>query len=208
MHPPDVDAYLADGCGRCDLHHTPECKVHRWPAVLVALRERALAAGLREEIKWGCPCYSVPGGGNVAMVSAYKEFACVSFFKGSLLADPEGRLEAPGPNSQAARLYKFTDVAQVHAARSAIDGFFAAAVELERRGARVEFARTPEPVPAELQACLDADASLAAAYAALTPGRQRSHVLHVAGAKTEAGRQARAARCAEKIREGKGFLDR
>lgn len=202
-----VDAYLVEGCGRCDHFRTPECKVHRWTAELVALRALVLGTGLREEMKWGNPCYTLDGG-NVLMVAAFKEFACLSFFKGALLPDPAGLLEAPGPNSQAARLVKFTSSAAVEQHREAAVALVRAAIEVERSGAKVEFARSPEPVPEELQARLDADPTLQAAFAALSPGRQRSHILHVSGAKTPAARQSRAGKCVEKILQGKGFLDR
>ena len=34
-----VESYLAEGCGRCELFQTPECKVHAWSEVSF---ERAL----------------------------------------------------------------------------------------------------------------------------------------------------------------------
>jgi len=207
VSPVDVDAYLAEGCGRCDRYQTPECKVHRWQEVLVALRALARAAGLREEVKWGSPCYSLDGK-NVLMVAAYNEFACISFFKGTLLVDDADLLESPGPNSQAVRLVKFTSLAAFAAQRAAVVALVEQAMALARTGAKVVFAPAPEPVPEELQAVLDADPELADAFAALTPGRQRSHILHVSGAKQVASRQGRAEKCAEKIRAGKGFLDR
>lgn len=207
MNTTSVDAWLADGCGRCDKYQTPDCKVHRWPDILVALRALVLETGLSEEMKWGNPCYTLDGK-NVLMVAAFNDFACLSFFKGALLTDDQGLLEAPGPNSQAARLLKFTALDQVHAHRAVATRLVLQAIELERAGARVEFHRGPLDVPAELQALLDADPTLQAAFDALTPGRQRSHVIHVDGAKTPAARGARAGRCVEKIRAGKGFLDR
>lgn len=207
MLPETADAYLADGCGRCDQYQTPTCKVHTWHNELVGLRALALATGMREEVKWGSPCYTLDGG-NVVMVTAFREFACLSFFKGTLLDDPQGLLEAPGPNSQAMRLLKVRSVEELAARQDAARAFLAQAVELERAGAKVEMGARVEPVPDELQALLDADPALAAAFAALTPGRRRSHVLHVAGAKSVAARSGRAEKCAEKIRAGKGFLDR
>lgn len=207
MNTGTVDDYLAEGCGRCDLYRTPGCKVHRWQDSLVALRAEVLAAGLEEHLKWGCPCYTVDGK-NVLMVTAYKEFACVSFFAGALLRDDEGRLESPGPNSQAARLFKFRSAAEVEARRAQLRGFIEQAAALSRAGARVQFARTADPEPEELTALLDGDPGLRAAFDALTPGRQRSHVIYVSGAKQSASRQARADRCVPKILAGKGFLDR
>lgn len=208
MNTSTVESYLADGCGRCDQYQTPSCKVHRWQGELVELRTQLRTMGLDEELKWGSPTYSLPGAGNVLMLSAYKEFACVSFFKGSLLSDPEGRLQSPGPNSQAARLLSFRSVEEARERRGHTLALVEQAIALERTGAKVAFARSPGVVPAELQELLDADPALAAAFAALTPGRQRSHILHVDGAKTAPARRSRAGKCVEKIRAGKGFLDR
>jgi hypothetical protein len=60
----------------------------------------------------------------------------------------------------------------------------------------------------ELQNRLDGDAELAAAFAALTPGRQREYNFHVSGAKQAATRERRIDRCVPKILAGKGFRDR
>jgi len=40
---------------------------------------------------------------NILLVSALKEYAAITFFKGALLGDPQRILVAPGPNSQSAR---------------------------------------------------------------------------------------------------------
>ena len=65
-----------------------------------------------------------------------------------------------------------------------------------------------EPVPDELVRLLSSQPELQAAFDALTPGRQRSHILHISGAKQAKTRAARAERCAAKIRSGKGFNER
>ena len=66
----------------------------------------------------------------------------------------------------------------------------------------------PEPLPDELATRLADDPALARAFAALTPGRQRSHVLHVRGAKQTETRARRAAQCAAEILAGRGFRER
>ncbi|MBT8217182.1 MAG: DUF1801 domain-containing protein, partial [Acidimicrobiia bacterium] len=66
---------------------------------MAALRPMLLGAGLTEEIKWGKPCYSHDGK-NVVIVQEMSEFLALMFFKGALLADPEGVLEEQGPNSR------------------------------------------------------------------------------------------------------------
>ena len=203
----DVDVYLAEGCGRCPLGGTPGCKVHSWTAELKALRRIVLDCGLTEEVKWGVPCYSHKGG-NVVIVSAFKEYASISFFKGSLMKDPQNLLHSPGENSQATRLFKFTSVKEILTNESAIQQYLYEAIEVEKAGLKVAFKKNRDPVPEELQDQLDKDPALKAAFEALTPGRQRSYILHVSQAKQSETRMARIEKCIPKIMEGKGFHDR
>jgi uncharacterized protein YdeI (YjbR/CyaY-like superfamily) len=207
MNTGSVESYFADGCGRCDLYRTPQCKVHRWAEPLVALRALLQTTELSETMKWGSPCYTVDGT-NVLMLTSYKDFCCLSFFRGALLTDPDGLLVPPGPNSQAGRLLKFTSIDDVHAQRDAALRFVEEAIALTRAGTKVAFAKNPEPMPEELQAALDADPTLQDAFDALTPGRQRSYILHVGGAKQAKTRVSRAGKVGPKIRSGKGFNER
>lgn len=207
MNTAGFDVWLTDGCGRCDLYQTPDCKVLRWTAPLLALRALVRASGMVEEMKWGSPCYTLDGQ-NVVMIGALKDACVLSFFKGALLVDPTGSLEAPGPNSQAARQLKFRSADEVTRRAADIAALLAQAIDVERSGRKVEFARSPEPVPDELAAALDADPAVRAAFDRLTPGRQRSHILHVIGAKQASTRADRARKCVPKILAGKGFLDR
>ncbi len=133
-----IDAYLADGCGRCPLGGTPECKVHNWDKELKLLRKLVLSCGLTEELKWKVPCYTLDGK-NVLIVSAFKEYASISFFKGALLADPHGILSQAGENSQAARLVRFTSTKEIQAREAVLKETIQQAIELERSGAKVDF---------------------------------------------------------------------
>jgi len=203
---PRVDTYLIDGCMRCPLGATPQCKVLPWREELVALRQLALASGLSEELKWGVPCYTWQGK-NVAIVSAFKEYASLSFFKGALLQDPQALLVQQGPHSQAARLLKFTALDQVLAQEAAIQAFLQEAIALEKAGAQVDFKSAPEPLPAELLAHFEADAALESAFFALTPGRQRGYIIHFSQPKRSETRHARIEKCKTQILQGIGFRD-
>lgn len=207
MNTTSVDAYLQDGCGRCDDYQTPRCKVHLWTPMLVELRTLALAAGLTETMKWGSPCYTV-GGKNVSMILSFREACGLSFFKGALITDPDGVLERTGPNSNAGRYVKLRSMEDLAARRAQITGFLDQAVALERQGAKVAPRTEREPLPEELGRRMEADPALHAAWDALTPGRQRSHILHVSGAKQADTRDRRAERCAADILEGRGFNER
>lgn len=207
MHNESVERFLADGCGRCEHFQTPQCKVHRWTEELVELRGILGATQLEETMKWGSPCYTLDGK-NVVMLTAMREWCGLSFFKGSLIPDEAGRLVAPGKNSQAARTLRFTSRREVRAERAMTMDYLERAIEIERSGARVKFAASPGDLPAELERVLDGDAELRSAWGRLTPGRQRSHILHVSGAKQAKTRTSRAAKSRPKILAGKGFNER
>ncbi len=207
MNNTDFESYVTEGCGRCEHFRTPACKVHPWADVLRALRGPMLEAGLVEEMKWGMPCYTLDGQ-NVAMVSAFKARCVISFFKGFALSDPSGALTTAGPNSRVARLLEFRSLDEVAAQRDVIRGFVAQAMALARSGVELKPEPAQEPMPEELEQALAADPALAQAFDGLTPGRQRSFVLYVGGAKQAATRVKRAARCAPKIMAGKGYNER
>ena len=107
-----ADAYFKEGCGRCPLGGTLDCKVNNWKQELEILRKIILECGLVEESKWGVPCYTYQSH-NILVLSAFKGYASVSFFKGALLNDSQKILSKPGENTQAARLIKFTNTTEV-----------------------------------------------------------------------------------------------
>lgn len=207
MNTTDVDSYLRDGCGRCRHYRTPACKVHRWTPALVALRALLRASGLTETLKWGSPCYTLDDK-NVVMLAAFVDHCALTFFRGAELPDPDGVLEPPGPNSRHARMLRFRAGDDVGARRALVQRLLQQAIALQQAGARPRRPAEAEPVPAELQRRLDDDAGLRRAFAALTPGRRRSHVLHVAGAKQAATRARRAEACAPVILAGRGWNER
>jgi len=97
---------------------------------------------------------------------------------------------------------------EFEARRKPTGALIAQAIELQRQDATVPKRSGTEPVPDELARLLSSQPELQAAFDALTPGRQRSHILHISGAKQAKTRAARAERCAAKIRSGKGFNER
>jgi uncharacterized protein YdeI (YjbR/CyaY-like superfamily) len=207
MNTESVDAFLRDGCGRCDKYRTPACKVHQWSALLVALRALLRDAGLAEELKWGHPCYAADGH-NVALLGAWKDRCTLSFVEGAALADDDGLLEVPGPNSHRARLVAFRSVEELEARREGVGRLLSQAIALAREGRTVAPRAERDPVPEELERVLAAAPAVRAAFDALTPGRQRSHVLFVTGAKGAATRARRAERCATEILAGRGWQER
>ena len=207
MNNANADSFLADGCGRCSKFKTPACKALIWNKPLVALRATLLASGLTEEMKWGFPCYTL-GGKNVAMLMALKDHCGVSFFRGAELKAAEGLLESAGENSQASTQFRFRSLQEVQAQQGVLVTLLDEAIQLERAGAKKRVAAPEMAMAEELALLLAADAALHAAWEALTPGRRRSHLLHIKGAKQAETRQRRAEGCSSFILDGRGFNER
>jgi uncharacterized protein YdeI (YjbR/CyaY-like superfamily) len=202
-----VDLYLEEGCGRCSLYRTPQCKVHNWPEELKQLRRIVLDCGLEETYKWSQPCYMFQKK-NILLVSALKEYAALAFFKGALLGDPEKILIAPGPNSQSARQIRFTSVKQIMEMESVLKAYVFEAIEVEKLGLKVRFKEELEPIPEELQQRFEDLPELRSAFESLTPGKQRGYLLHFSQPKQSKTRESRIDKSMVKIFNGKGLNDR
>jgi uncharacterized protein YdeI (YjbR/CyaY-like superfamily) len=178
----------------------------KWPEEMAAIRALLLGCGLSEDIKWGKPCFSKESS-NIAILQEMSAFLSLMFFKGALLTDPKGVLVEQGPNSRSAKRIEFTTVDDVTRLSKTLKAFVNEAIEVERSGITVGPA--PELVLVdELQARLDGDPVISAAFASLTPGRRREYNLHIADAKQSKTRITRIDACLPKILAGKGFRDR
>ncbi len=182
-------------------------EARHWRPELQALREILRDMPLEETFKWRGPCY-VAHGGNVGVPFGFRDRCAFSFFKGTLLSDRSGRLAPAGPNSRAAKLFLIPSVAALQEDEPALRAFLTAAIALEKEGRKVAFEKDDLEAPAELTAALGADPALAAAFAALTPGRRRAYILNISQAKQSATRTARVAKHSPRILAGKGLQDR
>jgi uncharacterized protein YdeI (YjbR/CyaY-like superfamily) len=143
---------------------------------------------------------------NVTIVIPLKDACALSFFKGALLNDPKHILRKIGEHAQAGRWIKFTSLKEITAMQSILSNYIYEAIEVEESGKKVTPKKASEyGVPEELQARLDAAPELRAAFEALTPGRRKSYIFHVSGAKQVKTRAARAERCVPNILSGRGF---
>jgi uncharacterized protein YdeI (YjbR/CyaY-like superfamily) len=200
-----VDEYLAEGCGRCKLAGTPQCKVHNWTAELRLLRNLVLECGLVEERKWGVPTYTHQGK-NILIVAAFKEYCCMSFFKGSLLQNTYGLLVAQGQNAPAGRMIKCTHPEDILKNASHIKAHIFEAIELENAGRKVNSKPvTVSDVPQELLEAFAKEPELKIAFEHLTQGKKRGYLIHFNGAKQSSTRHTRIQKCIPLILQGKGI---
>lgn len=174
---PKVDKYLIDGCMRCRFGGTPECKVNNWRVELETLRQIVLACGLTEEVKWGVPCYTCEQK-NILLISALKNYCCLSFFKGSLLKDTHNILLKQGENSQVARIIKFNNPTQIIEQQAIIKEYIIEAAALEKSGEKVVLKENPEPIPNEFLEKFNEYHELKQAFLGLTSGRQRGYIIY------------------------------
>jgi uncharacterized protein YdeI (YjbR/CyaY-like superfamily) len=177
----------------------------KWQKEGGRLRKIALDCGLTEETKWGKPCFTYQRK-NLAIIIPLKDTCAFSFFKGALLHDHEHILKKAGEHTQSGRWIKFTSAKEIAALQSILRNYIYEAIKLEESGKKVIFKKASEyAVPEELQAKLNEAPKLRAAFKALTPGRRKSYIFHISGAKQAKTRVARAQRCAPMILRGRGF---
>jgi uncharacterized protein YdeI (YjbR/CyaY-like superfamily) len=190
---PKVDAFLK--------------RQDKWRAAFEKLRAILLDAGLTEELKWGQPCYALDGK-NVALIHGFKEYCAILFPKGVLLRDPKGVLIQQTKNVQAARQIRFTSVQEVTKLEKTVKAYLRDAIEIERAGLKVQLKKTEEfELPEEFDSKLAANAKLKAAFAALTPGRQRAYIFHFSQPKLSKTRVARVEKHVPRILKGLGLDD-
>lgn len=210
----DINIYFEDGCGRCPLFATPQCKVHNWTEELKLLRSIILECGLTEEMKWGVPCYTMQLPNekketNVLILAAFKDYCSISFFKGSLLQDSKGLLDKRSENTQGERFFRITNIDNLRVIAADIKAYIFEAIEVEKAGLTIASKPvTASDYPEEFEQKLHDFPALKAAFDALTPGRQKGYILHFSQPKQSKTRLARIEKCLPKIFSGKGFFDR
>jgi uncharacterized protein YdeI (YjbR/CyaY-like superfamily) len=188
---PELDTYFSEAT--------------KWYGELNKLRTIVLGCGLAEDMKWRQPCYTF-NNGVVLLISPFKEYCALAFFKGTLLKDSSGILVAPGENSQAVRQARFTSVREIVELEPVLQSYIHEAIEIEKSGLKVT--RNPNlSIPKEFQKKLDEAPALKTAFEALTPGRRRAYLMHFSQPKQSKTREARIEKCLPQILAGKGPND-
>src|ERR1700761_1077832 len=166
-------------------------KLKKWQEESEKLRAIVLEFPLTEELKWGEPCYTFSGK-NVVLIGGFKDYCSLMFFKGALLDDPHGILVTPGA-VQAGRQIRFRNLKEITAMEKILKTYIYQAIEVEQAGLQVKMKKHSDyKIPPELQSRLDKNPALKTAFEALTPGRQRGYMLHIARPKQARTREAKA----------------
>jgi uncharacterized protein YdeI (YjbR/CyaY-like superfamily) len=182
-------------------------KAEKWQEEIEQLRLIVLGCGLTEELKWGCPCYTLQKK-NIVLIHVFKEYCALLFMKGVLLKDEHQILIQQTEHVQVARQIRFTNIREIIKLKSVLKAYINEAVEVEKAGIKVEVKTKPKLLyPAELQHELDTNAAFKKAFEMLTPGRQRAYNLFFSAAKQSKTREERVRKCLPQILKGKGLND-
>lgn len=178
-----------------------------WKEEYGQLRKIILSCGLTEELKWGCPCYTVDDS-NVVLIHGFKDYCALLFHKGVLLKDPKRLMIQQTENVQSARQMRFTHLDQITDMESVIKAYVKEAVKIEKAGTKVTMKKTSEfKMPVEFKKVLDTTPKVRKAFDALTPGRQRGYLLYFSSAKLAKTRDERIKKYVPMILKGKGLED-
>lgn len=182
-------------------------KPGKWQEEYAKLRIIALGCKLTEDLKWGCPCYTL-GDKNIVLIHGFKEYCAYLFFKGSLLKDESGILIQQTPHVQVPRQIRFRNTKEITKLTPILKAYIKEAMEVEKLGVKAVVKTTAEyKMPEELKDRLDEDKNLKKAFYALTPGRQRGYMYFIGQAKQSATRAARVEKYIPQILAGKGIDD-
>jgi len=182
-------------------------KTTRWQEEYGKLRIICLDCGLTEELKWGCPCYSL-NKKNIVLIHGFKGYCALMFFKGALLDDTNSVMTQQTKDVQSVRQMRFTSLMEIVDLEPVIKAYIFEAIEVEKAGLKVALKTTADfDVPAEFQSKLDHIPALKAAFDALTPGRQRGYLFYFSQAKQSKTREARVEKYIPQILNGNGLED-
>ncbi|WP_375207201.1 YdeI/OmpD-associated family protein [Hyphococcus sp.] len=179
----------------------------KWREELLALRKILVSTGLKEELKWGSPFYTLDGK-HIVGLTAFKNFFCLWFPQGALLKDEKKLLiNAQEGVTRAQRQWRMTGAKDIKPA--VIKAYVKEAAALAREGKEIKPKRKGAlVVPAELKTALASNKRASAAFEKLTPGKRREYADYIAEAKQAATKERRLKKILPMIAAGAGLNDK
>ena len=171
------------------------------------LREILRSTELKEEVKWGGPCYT-HAGKNVVGIGAFNSYFGLWFHQGALLADKKAVLiNAQEGKTKALRQWRMHSASDIKP--SIMKSYVKEAIRLVDEGKAIRPDRAkPVVVTPELQNAMQKTKGAIAAFRELRPGLQREYADFVANAKREDTRSRRIEKVLPMIVAGIGLNDK
>lgn len=181
-------------------------KEHLWPGGLDALKTIINTTGLVETTKWGGHIYTY-NGKNVLAIGGFTNYFAVWFHKGVFLKDLAGVLiNAQEGTTKSLRQWRFTDIR--HIDEKLLLEYISEAIEVEKAGLAIKPGPKEFPMPEVLQTELDASPQMAAAFAKLSPYKQKEFLEFIGSAKRLETQAARLEKSKPMILAGIGLNDK
>jgi uncharacterized protein YdeI (YjbR/CyaY-like superfamily) len=182
-------------------------KEGKWKGQLNHLRELLNRSGLKEELKWGKPSYSL-NGKLIVGIADFKNHYAIWFHQGVFLKDKEKKLvNAQEGITKSLRQWRFEKDDPIE--DEVILNYVAEAIQNSLDGKEVKpQKRTGVSIPPFLKAALKKDDKFEEAFKKLTPGKQREYANHIDEAKREATKESRLEKIIPMILQGAGLHDK
>lgn len=178
-----------------------------WQTELILLRDLLLDSGLKEEVKWGAPCYTL-NGKNVVGIAAFKSYVGLWFHQGVFLKDQNKVLiNAQEGTTKALRQWRFQEASEIDT--ELVRAYIDEAIDNQKAGKEMKPVKAKRvSFPDELTNALAENAELKDKFEQLTPGKKREYAEHIGSGKQEATRLKRLEKSLPLITEGKGLNDK
>lgn len=181
-------------------------KHEKWKQQLTAMRSILKATELSEEVKWGGPCYTLDKSILISIVG-FKNHCAVWFHQGVFLKDEKSLLvNAQEGTTKGMRQLRFEEGDKLN--KTVLKAYVLETIANHRAGKKIKQAKKTLNIPEELGKALEKNKKLAAAFEALSPGKQREYADHVSSAKQEKTRVARTEKAIPLILNGVGLHDK
>lgn len=182
-------------------------QLKKWKEEIELLRKIALKTNLEEELKWDSPCYTL-NGKNVFILSTFKDFVTINFFKGVLIKDEINFLIFQGESQQSSKTIRLKSLQEIKKNEKLILDYMKRAIDVEKSGAKVTLNKDPLIYPKVLLDYFNKDHRLQSAFKSLLRGAQREYLLYFMNSKYETTQKSRIEANIEKIKEGKRLRDK
>tara|TARA_R110002073_G_scaffold232025_2_gene393127 strand:+ start:1468 stop:2061 length:594 start_codon:yes stop_codon:yes gene_type:complete len=181
-------------------------KHNKWKQPLTEMRTILNATELSEAVKWGSPSYSLDKTILISIVG-FKNHCALWFHQGVFLKDAKSVLvNAQEGTTKGMRQLRLHEGDKLN--KSLLKVYVLETIANHRAGKKIAPAKKALNMPAELKVTLEKNKKLAAAFKALTPGKQREYADHISGAKQEKTRVARMEKAVPLILQGVGLNDK
>ncbi len=158
---------------------------------------------VKEVIKWGFPCFEYKG--ILCAMTAHKEHCSFSFWKGSIMSDPDGVLEIVGKSGMGhfGKIKSLEDLPDEKIFRK----YLREAIELNKKGIKIpkkKVVRKELQIPDDMMVAIRDNKDALATFEKFSYSHKKEYVEWITEAKTERTRDKRLAQAIEWMSEGKG----